>query len=126
MPQNSDLIVFLYTQDLEGTQKFYEEVLGLKCTVDQIEHKAFRISENSFVGFSYRPNITFTQPRGICISIVSDYVDEWYEELLNKGIQIEKSPSIDPKTNIYNFFFRDNNNYIIEIQKFLDSNWKSK
>ena len=126
MPQNSDLIVFLYTQDLEGTQKFYEEVLGLKCTVDQIEHKAFRISENSFIGFSHRPNITFTQPRGICISIVSDYVDEWYEELRNKGIQIEKSPSIDPKTNIYNFFFRDNNNYIIEIQKFLDSDWKSK
>jgi catechol 2,3-dioxygenase-like lactoylglutathione lyase family enzyme len=122
-PSIEQQIVFLYTQDIKETAHFYEEIIGFKLLLDQHGvHRIYKVSSNGFIGFSHR-DVVLTQPRGVCFTIISNEVDEWYQYLKEKGVEFERPPKIDPKTNIYHLFFRDNNGYILEVQQFLDPNW---
>lgn len=45
--------------------------------------------------------------------------------LTKKGVDFEKSPQENPEFKIYHTFLRDPNGYLVEIQEFLDHQWKS-
>jgi catechol 2,3-dioxygenase-like lactoylglutathione lyase family enzyme len=55
--------------------------------------------------------------------LVTTAVDAWYEFLIEKGVEIEKPPTLNPTYNIYHCFLRDPNGYLLEIQQFLDPAW---
>jgi catechol 2,3-dioxygenase-like lactoylglutathione lyase family enzyme len=40
-----------------------------------------------------------------------------------RGVAIEKPPAANPEFEIYHFFFRDPNGYLLEIQRFDDPRW---
>ena len=116
-----DLVTFCYTSRFKETIKFYEEVLGLPLVLDQGRCRIYRVSENGYLGFCRDTDPPSTQ--GIIITLVTDDVDEWYENLIAKGVEFEKNPRHNPDFRIYHCFLRDPNGYLIEIQRFEDPKW---
>lgn len=114
-----EFILFLGTDDLKETDKFYRNVLGLKLYKDQKTCMIYRISEGAAIGFCTHIKKTVEEKSPIITLIVED-VDEVYEEILAKGLEIEDKPRENEKFNIYHFFLKDNNGYTVEIQKFLE------
>jgi catechol 2,3-dioxygenase-like lactoylglutathione lyase family enzyme len=121
-PPIEQQITFLYTRDLAATAAFYEETLGLPLVLDQGSCRIYRVSGDAFVGFC-QPVETPEQPAGIIFTLVTADVDSWYAYLQAKGVLLEKAPLVNAQYNIYHFFLRDPNGYLIEIQRFLDPAW---
>ncbi len=114
-------ITFLYTQDLQQSARFYEDILGLTLARDQTTCRIYHTGQHSYVGICQRDD-ALAQPerRDIIVTLVTPEVDAWYSTLLERGAVIDHAPAVNPKYNIYHFFLRDPNGYLIEIQKFLD------
>ncbi len=115
-PSLSHQIVFFPTHDIQSTRKFYENILGLTIALDQGDCRIYQTTPASFIGFCERLNPQ--EPSRVIITLVTEDVDAWYQFLLSKDYLIESPPKTNPKYNIYHFFLRDPNGYLIEIQKF--------
>ncbi|MFP3950854.1 MAG: VOC family protein [Candidatus Bathyarchaeia archaeon] len=120
MPEIEELITFLYYSDLEKAVSFYEDVLGLKLSMDQGWAKIFRVAENSYLGlvdgdFGYH---TPSQDKPVMITLVVPDVDEWYEYLQDRKIATLTEPKDNEELNIRMFLLEDPEGYVIEIQKF--------
>ena len=116
-----DLVTFCYTSRFKETIKFYEEVLGLPLILDQGRCRIYRVSQNGYLGFC--KDTDPPSAKGIIITLVTDDVDGWYDNLIAKGVGFEKSPRHNPNFRIYHCFLRDPNGYLIEIQRFEDPKW---
>ena len=116
-----DLVTFCYTSRFKETIKFYEEVLGLPLVLDQGRCRIYRVSQNGYLGFCRDMDPPSAQ--GIIITLVTDDVDGWYDNLIAKGVGFEKSPRHNSDFRIYHCFLRDPNGYLIEIQRFEDPKW---
>ena len=114
-----EFITFLGTRDLKKSATFYQEVLGLTLYKDQKTSLIFNVTLQSKIGFCEHISVVHEEKSPI-ITLVTENVDEIYRSLVDKGLKIAESPKLNPKFNIYHFFFKDPNGYTIEIQKFLD------
>nr|WP_300006241.1 VOC family protein [Tissierella sp.] len=114
----NEFIIFLGTEDLQATDKFYSEVLGLKLYKDQKTCRIYRVNDSACLGFCDHIKPT-PEKKSPIITLVTDDVDRVYKEIKAKGIDIEEGPKENKKFNIYHFFLKDNNGYTLEIQKFL-------
>jgi len=115
-----EFITFLGTKDLEKTSNFYQNLLGLTVYKDQDVCVIFNINSQSKIGFCTHIPVVYGEKSPI-ITLVTDKVDDIYNNLISLGLIIKEKPKKNHKFNIYHFFFEDPNGYTIEIQKFLDS-----
>ncbi len=123
-PAISGQITFLYTDNLEKSATFYENILGLSLWLDQGTCRIYHITQGSYIGVCQTSNtskgkLSAGEQNNIIFTIVTDDVDNWYQHLVDKGIRFEKPPETNPTYNIYHCFLRDPNGYLIEIQHFL-------
>lgn len=114
----NEFIVFLGTDDLEETDNFYRNVLELKLYKDQKTCMIYKINEKASIGFCTHINKTIDKKSPI-ITLIVDDVDKVYNNIIDKGIEVESEPKKNEKFNIYHFFLKDNNGYTLEIQRFL-------
>ncbi|MDZ7816464.1 MAG: VOC family protein [Planctomycetota bacterium] len=117
-------VTFLYTTDLSRATRFYEDVLGLERVLEQADCRLWRISDDSFIGFCEK-----AEPRakdGVCVTLVTDNVDEVCRHLHEHGVPFEKEPEYNPQYDIYNAFVRDPDGYLVEIQRFESPDWPRK
>ncbi len=119
-PALDQSVTFLYTHDLAASQRFYAETLGLLLVLDQGACRIYQLTPTSFIGICAG---RAPQPDGIIITLVSDAVDDWYDQLRAQGVAFEKPPAFNPQFNIYHCFLRDPSGYLIEIQQFRDPRW---
>lgn len=110
-------ITFLYTADLEGSARFYEQVMGFSLWRDQGTCRIYHVTGTAYMGICQRDG---AQPGDIIFTLVTEDVDGWYERLKERGVRFEKAPEINPRYHIYHCFLRDPNGYLIEIQRFMD------
>ena len=123
-PATDQSIVWVYTDDLDVTCAFYGEQLGLHLAFDQGLCRLFRWSPTSFIGVcQVRPG-RHVEPKGVVITFVTPDVDGWYRHAVSQGIRPEKPPELSEKLNVYGFFLRDPNGYLLEFQTFLDPRWR--
>jgi catechol 2,3-dioxygenase-like lactoylglutathione lyase family enzyme len=115
-------IVFLATTDLSATAAFYEETLGLTLALDQGKCRIYRVAEKAYLGFCARAEPTSSD--GVIVTLVSQDVDAWYQELKIQGVDFEKKPTYHPEFKIYHCLLRDPNGYLVEIQRFEDPSWQ--
>ncbi len=115
------LITFLPTTNLESTAGFYEDILQLELALDQTACRIYRIAEGGYLGFCQREALS--EQRGVILTLVTEDVDNWYVKLRDAGVEIKAPPAQNPQYNIYHFFFRDPNGYLLEIQRFDDPRW---
>ena len=115
-----EFITFLGTNDLKSTSYFYQNILGLTVYKDQDVCVIFNINAQSKIGFCTHMPVVHDEKSPI-ITLVTEEVDDIYNSLISKGVKIKERPKNNHRFNIYHFFFKDPNDYTIEIQKFLDS-----
>lgn len=114
---------FLYTRDLAATAHFYEEVMGLQLALDQGDCRIYRIAEHGFLGFCERQDAAF-DAGGVILTVITEEVDRWYLYLEDRGMALESEPVFNPEYEIYHFFLRDPNGYLVEFQRFDDPAWQ--
>jgi len=127
-PSLDQQVTFLHTANLAQTAHFYEEILQLPLVLDQGACRIYATGGNAYLGFCQAlSQEAGSQPNtdGIILTLVTQEVDAWHDYLISHQVPIEKPPSHNQKFNIYQLFARDPNNYLIEIQTFLDPNWPS-
>ena len=115
-------LIFLYTDDLETSARFYGEVMGLPLAQDQGRCKLFQAAPGAIVGvcdLAHRERGT----AGITLSFVVADVDATYEKLRSKGVVFDGPPKWGMGGMVYGCFFRDPNGYRLEIQSFRDADW---
>ena len=116
-------VTFIYASDLETSTQFYNSVLRLEQVLDQGACRIFRVSQDGFVGICQCREGTSPVTDGVIVTFVHEDVDGWYETLVSSGQTIEKPPALNPDFNIYHFFLRDPDGYLLEIQRFCDPAW---
>jgi catechol 2,3-dioxygenase-like lactoylglutathione lyase family enzyme len=122
-------VTFLYVKDLEISERFYGEVLGLELVLNQGLARIYRVgSGNAFLGICLSSAVQQAPPPdraplGVIVTFVTNDVDGAYAALRAKGVAFEKTPAINTTYNIYNCFFRDPDGYLLEIQNFLSPDW---
>ncbi len=122
-PPIDQQVTFLAATDLQETAVFYEQLLELPLVLDQGACRIYHTGGGAFLGFCRHLTAGTPNPEGVILTLVSEDVDAWYENLLEKGVAFEKAPTLNEKFNIYHCFFRDPTGYLIEIQRFLDPAW---
>lgn len=124
MPRFDSQITFCYTDNLNRTAEWYEQVLGLELAIDQGACRIYRVAGQGFLGFCERAAVGINHD-DIILTFITDEVDQWYDRLRNFDAIVIGEPEVNEKYGIYHFFARDPNGYRIEIQRFLsDSDHK--
>lgn len=124
-PPIDQSVVWVYTEDLDATTHFYGTVLGLSPVLNQGGCEIFRMGATGFLGVCrVRPG-RYVEPKGVVITFVTPDVDAWHRHLLAQGVHPEGPPEHKPAFNIYGFFARDPNGYLLEFQRFLNPAWPS-
>lgn len=114
-------ITFLTVDDLDSSDAFYGKLLGLDLVLDQGPCRIYRVTATSYLGIcTHRED---TRAEGVIITIVTDRVDEWYQELMEAGASFDSEPALNEKFNIYHVFLRDPDGHLVEIQQFQDPQW---
>jgi rhodanese-related sulfurtransferase/catechol 2,3-dioxygenase-like lactoylglutathione lyase family enzyme len=114
-------ITFLTVSDLEASGHFYGTVLGLDLVVDQGSCRIYRVTSSAFLGIcTHRDDV---RAEGVIVTLVSDQVDRWYDELSANGVEFESAPALNERFGIYHVFLRDPDGHLVEIQQFMDSEW---
>jgi catechol 2,3-dioxygenase-like lactoylglutathione lyase family enzyme len=109
-------ITFVYTRDLDRSADFYERLLGLRLARDQGTCRIYHVCGAAYLGVCERAEAL--PAMGVCLTLVTDQVDEWCAHLRAHGVPFDKLPADNPPYRIYNAFARDPNGYLIEIQRF--------
>lgn len=121
-PPIDSQITFLYTHDLGQTARFYEDIISLDLKLDQGTCRIYQVTQNGYLGFCQR-SAAISQIKSespiLILTIVTTSVDEWYRLLTERNLQPEHPPTTNPDYDIYHFFVRDPNGYVLEIQQFL-------
>ena len=125
-PEILQQVTFLHTDDLAETAVFYEQILGLERVLDQGVCLIFATGGDAFLGFCEGAGSRLGADKTavpVILTLVSEAVDQWYDYLCEHNVRVEKPPTLNEKFNIYHLFLRDPNNYLLEIQTFLDPLW---
>jgi catechol 2,3-dioxygenase-like lactoylglutathione lyase family enzyme len=112
-------VMFLPTDDHQKVIDFYEDVLGLELVRDQTLCRIYKTGPSSYLGFCKRGYTIPTEFR-VVITLLIDDVDGVYTLLKARGIATESNPELSEEFNVYQFFVRDPNGYLLEIQRFLE------
>ncbi|MCU0647428.1 MAG: VOC family protein [Gemmatimonadaceae bacterium] len=115
-------IVFLYYKDIPRAQRFYEDVIGLRLTVDQGFAKIYQISPTSFVGLVDESQglhrASDTKP--VTLSFVTQEIDAWYDYLVSKGVKLRGPVRDATRHPTRGFVAYDPEGYFLEFERFLD------
>ncbi len=111
-------ITFLPTTDLTLVEAFYCGSLSLTKVLDQGDCVIFKTTDTAYIGFCNRK--LDVKPVHVILTLVTDQVVEFYDQLQNKGITCEAPPKLNEKYQIFHFFVKDPNGYLVEIQQFID------
>jgi len=120
-------VTWVYTDDLAGTAGFYTDVVGLPLVHDQGLCRIFQVAGDAFLGVCQARPGRQVEPRGVVVTFVcpdTAGVDTWHRRLIANGAEPEGPPERHDDFNVYCFFLRDPNGYLLEVQSFLDPAWQ--
>jgi catechol 2,3-dioxygenase-like lactoylglutathione lyase family enzyme len=119
------MITFIYVADLNRSKIFYEDIMGFKLRLDQGQCRIVETNQKGGGLLGYCVNKGKSEKKSsIVITLVTSGVDDWYEYLLSRGVEITDMPKYNQIFKIYHFFFEDPDGHKLEIQEFRDPAWK--
>jgi predicted enzyme related to lactoylglutathione lyase len=113
---------FFYYADVDAAARFYAETIGLDLAADYGFAKIFRIANTSFLTLvdASQGMHTAEEPKTVAIALVTDQLDEWYEYLVKRGVDMlhEYNP-IEGRPH-HGFVILDPEGYYLEFERFND------
>ncbi len=115
-------VVWFYYQDMEGIQRFYEEVMGMGLIVDQGWAKICPIGATGYVGRvgEQRGRHNFTEEKAVTLSLITADIDGWYEYASGHPAIEMRSTEINDDTRYRAFVAYDPEGYFLEWDVFKD------
>ncbi|MDX1738319.1 MAG: VOC family protein [Alphaproteobacteria bacterium] len=121
-------ISFLIVSDMKRSRDFYEVILGLELVhVQPSGCRILKVNDGAYLGICdhRRPDQSAISKDNTILCLVDQDVDGWATRLKEMNVVIEKGPIQHEKFDIYHIFFRDPDGYLVEIQRFNNSDWFS-
>jgi len=115
-------IIFIYVRNLKKSSAFYEGIMGFPLVLDQGGCRIIQTAEGGYLGYCDRGGRSLEE-KSLILTLVTTRVDDWYAYLQEKEVEIFEPPKINPEYDIYHFFLKDPDGYLVEIQQFLDPTW---
>ena len=112
-------IAWVYCRDLARSDRFYADVLGLRCVRDEGTARVYETVPGAAIGVCEAFEDRVVEPRGAMVSLVTDDVDGWYRRLDAAGAAVRGPPHRLERFGIYTFFAEDPDGYVLEFQQFL-------
>lgn len=83
-------VIWFYYKDMEGIQRFYEDVMGFDMIVDQGWAKIYRVGPTGYFGIvdETRGMHSYTEDKGVTVSFITDDIDGWWD-YLNSRDEVE-------------------------------------
>jgi len=113
-------VVWFYYKDMDGIQRFYEEVLGFDLIVDQGWAKIYPVGPTGYFGLvdEQRGMHSFTEQKAATMSFFTADIDGWYEYLSsNQNIEM-RSEKIEAEDEYRAFVAYDPEGYYLEWDVF--------
>lgn len=114
-------VAFYSCIDIEETDKFYSEIIGLKKVMHTADVCIFSTVKGHF-GFIMRPDKKALEGR-VCLSLncgSQQEVREEYDRLIALGAKPLDEPQQYYEQPVYSFFIKDPNGYLVEFEKIND------
>lgn len=113
-------VVWFYYKDMEGIQRFYEDVLGLDLIVDQGWAKIYPIGPTGYFGLvdEQLGMHNFTEDKAVTLSMFTANLDAWYDYLSNDDRIEMRSPEIEEEVPYRAFVAYDPEGYFLEWDVF--------
>jgi len=121
-------IVFFYYKDLDGAKRFYEDIIGLQGVLDYGFAKVYRISRTSYVGLVDESEGMHraTEPKSVTLSFITQEIDEWYNYLVEQGVEMRGPIGSSTRHPTRGFVAYDPEGYFLEFETFLDDPQNTK
>lgn len=115
-------IVWFYYKDMEGVQRFYEEVMGFDLLVDQGWTKIYRIGPTGYFGLvdEQRGMHSYTEDKAVTLSFFTDNINGWYDYLSSNDRVEMRSKKIEVEDEYKAFIAYDPEGYYLEWDVFSD------
>ena len=115
-------VLWLYYEDLEPIQRFYERLLGVDLLVDQGWAKVYQASRTGYIGLvdGSRGLHQPTEEKGVTISFFTDDVDGWMERARAQGVELRTEEIVMESERVRVFVGYDPDGYFLEWDTFLD------
>ena len=113
-------VIWFYYKDMEGVQRFYEDVLGFRLIVDQGWAKIYPVGPTSYFGLvdEQRGMHSYTEQKGVTMSFFTANLDGWYDYLNNSDKIEMRSPAIEEEIPYRAFVAYDPEGYFLEWDVF--------
>ena len=116
-------VIWMYYKDLEGIQRFYEDVMGFDMVVDQGWAKIYRTSPTGFVGpvDGAKGMHSWTEKKAVTISFLTENVDSWFAYLKDQETFELRHQEVLTESMVRVFVGYDPEGYFLEFDTFLDT-----
>ena len=118
----SATVLWLYYDELEPNQRFYEELLDEELLVDQGWAKVYQASPTGYIGLvdGARGMHNSTEENAVTVSFLTEDVRAWMAHARAMGVEL-RSDSIGMESNLVETFVGyDPTGYFLEWDNFLD------
>ena len=125
----SATVWWLYYDELEPIQRFYERTMGLELIVDQGWAKVYPTSPTGFIGFvdGARGLHSATDSSGVTMSFLTDDIESWFSHMQNQdGFEFRTEELGDESGRVRTFVGYDPGGYYLEWDEFLDRDGNEK
>ncbi len=112
-------VTFLRVADLDASQAFYQDLLGLELVLDQGACRLYAVGGGAFLGTC----VGTPAPEGVIVTFVDREIERRAGELVVRGVEFEKPLAYNPTYDITHAFLRDPDGHLIEIQRFENPDW---
>ena len=116
-------IIFLGCEDLNRIRNTYGGFLGFPLEKDQGKCLIYSMPGGGMLGFCEHLS-KCDQEKSPIVTLLCDSreeVEKTHQEFAEESVvELESSPELNPDFNLYHFFARDPEGYLLEVQTFLD------
>ena len=115
-------VVWFYYKDMDGVQKFYEEVMGFDLIVDQGWAKIYQVGPTGYFGLVDETlgMHNFTEEKGVTMSFLTDDIDGWFDYLNGRGDVEMRHEAVVDEAPYRAFVAYDPEGYYLEWDVFND------
>jgi catechol 2,3-dioxygenase-like lactoylglutathione lyase family enzyme len=123
-------VLWLYYNDLEGIQRFYEDVMGFELVVDQGWAKIYPTSPTGFIGpvDGAKGMHSWTEKKGVTVSFLTENVDGWFDHLKDQETFELRHQEVleEDRAGVRVFVGYDPEGYFLEFDTFLKTEENQK